>query len=169
MSPDRDRLKTSVGPPGSEGEGGTSGPVTVVAEGAVQSATPHLQDRLAPLVEARLAEVVQRLRSAWLAGPALLWDDVRSVDELTGTDLEKRVARLLGQGFFQFSQFLAGFEVLLLQLHQLRVVREETVLGLEKLIVDLGDSTGSLVVIAECQRRLADVLCGLERGDRRAD
>lgn len=102
------------------------------------SAGPTNEHRLDPLVEARLTEVVQRLRASWLAGPALLWGDVHTIRELTVPDIDKRVASTLARGFFQFSQFLAGYEVLTLELKESGVVSEKTLLGLEQLLHDGG-------------------------------
>lgn len=118
-----------------------------------------------PLVEAKLAQVVQRLRAAWLAGPALLWDDIHPIHKVARSELEKRIAGTLAGGFAQFSQLLCGFEVLLLQLQQLRVVREQTLLGIEQLGVQLGDGVGHQVEIAHAQRRLAQALCGCQCAD----
>lgn len=120
---------------------------------------------LCTLVEARLAEVMQRLCTAWRAGPAVLWRAIHSIDKNAVGNLKKRVATTLRQGFLQFSQFLCGFEVLLLKLHELSVVREQSVLGFEQLLVDLSDSTSGFVKILERQSRLADLLRGFQRSD----
>ena len=93
-----------------------------------------VEHHLSAVVEARLAEVVGRLRASWLAGPALLWGDVHSIREVARDEFDKRVAATLAGGLFQFSKLLAGFEVLLLQLQERGVVREQTLLGLEQLL-----------------------------------
>ena len=121
-----------------------------------------LENNLSPAVEARLTDVMQRLRAAWIAGPALIWSDIHPINEMPLREFEKRVATTLRQGFFEFSQFLSGFEVLLLQAHQLRVVREEAVLGLEQLLVDLTHRNGDLVEISKANRRLAELLCSCD-------
>lgn len=41
-------------------------------------------------VIARLTEAVHRLRASWLAGPALLWSDIYSIDKCAGGYLEYR-------------------------------------------------------------------------------
>ena len=97
----------------------------------VHAAVEH---RLDPFVQARLADVVHRLRASWLAGPALLWGDVHPIRKLAGTDLDQRVATALARGFLQFSQLLAGFEVLVLELKQGGVVSEKRILGIEQLL-----------------------------------
>jgi hypothetical protein len=139
-------------------------PVAAGAELTVGTAhEPSLaQYSLDPLVETRLTEVVQGLRSAWIAHIAGFWGDIHPIDKVAGTDLEKRIATTLSDGFFQFSQFLCGFEVLTLQLRELRVVREQTVLGLEKLLVDLAHRNGELVEISKTHRGLAQLLCGCD-------
>lgn len=86
---------------------------------------------------------MQRLRVAWLAGPAQLWGDIHPIRMEARGEGEQRIAVALCQGFFQFSQLLAGLEVLLLESQQLGVVREEAVLGLEQLVVELGDRGGA--------------------------
>lgn len=107
------------------------------------------EHRLDPLVEARLTEVVKRLRAAWLAGPALLWGDVHPIQEIARTDFEQRVAATLSDGFFQFSQFLAGFEVLVLHLEHRGVVSEQSLLGLQQLIVDARHSFGNQIEVPD--------------------
>lgn len=100
------------------------------------SAEPASEHRFDPLVEARLTEVVQRLRASWLAGPALLWGDVHAIREMPISNVDKRVATTLASGFLQFSQFLAGFEVLTLELKKSGVVSEQSLLCMEQLLHD---------------------------------
>lgn len=116
-----------------------------------------VQCNLSPVVEARLTQVVQRLRGSWLAGPALLWGDVHSIREVAGGEFDERVTTTLASGFFQFSQFLAGFEMLVLELQKSGVVSEKSLLGLEQLLqqgrglfVDEGG-------IAGCTQSLGDI------------
>lgn len=143
------------------------------ADGAVDSLDPEavllLEDGFDSFVEARLTEIVHRLRGSWIGGPAGLWGDIHAIHNDVRGQLEKRVTATLREGFLQFSQLLCGFEVLLLKLHELRVVREQSVLGLEQLLVDLSDSSGRLIEIAERQSRLTNLLRGLERADGDAD
>jgi hypothetical protein len=140
--------------------------------GAAEGLLKSLQHDLAPLspvVEARLTDVVQRLRASWLAGPAGLWGDIHPICKLAGSDLDKRVATTLRQGFFQFSQLLCGLEVLLLKSKELGVVSEESLLGLEQLVVKSGDFRGDEIAVADREHRLPDVAGGLERRDSRGD
>ena len=94
--------------------------------------------RLDPLIEARLTEIVQRLRRTWIYGPAGLWTDIHAVREASVADIDKRVTTTLARGFLQFSQFLAGFEVLVLELEKSGVVSEQSLLGLEQFLHDRG-------------------------------
>lgn len=134
---------------------------------------PHgevpLKNCLSPIVEARLTDVVLRLRGSWIDGPAQLWGDIHPICQMPLGEFEKRVATTLRQGFFEFSQFLAGFEVLLLQSHQLGVVSEEAVLGLEKLVVDLAHRNGDLVEVPQADSRLSNFLCRRNCGSGDAD
>jgi hypothetical protein len=93
---------------------------------------------LDPLVKALLTNVVRRLRGSWLTGPALLWGDIHPVRKVVTGEFDKRIATTLVQGFAQFSEFLAGFEMLVLELEQRGVVTEQRILGLEKRIVEGG-------------------------------
>lgn len=122
-----------------------------------------------PFVEARLTDVVHRLRRSWLAGPALLWGDVHPIRELARGDLEKRVATALASGFFQFSQFLAGFEVLALELQKSGVVSEKSLLGLEKLLQKGGGPFVDEGRVAQSAHSLGDVSRGGDRGGDAAD
>lgn len=107
-----------------------------LAHGADGGVLPDLEHALvSPHIQARLAQVVRRLRGSWLAGPALLWHDIHPIGEDAATEVDERIARALVDGFFEFSQFLAGFEVLLLELEHFGVVSEECLLGVEQHIV----------------------------------
>ncbi|WP_157128485.1 hypothetical protein [Cupriavidus sp. USMAA2-4] len=74
------------------------------------------------------------------------------------SDLEKRIATAIEQGFLQFSQLLAGLEVILLEGEKLGVVREESILGLEQLFVHLTDDRRELVGVPDPNGGPADVL-----------
>lgn len=136
-----------------------------IAGGADKSVrTPHvvlaLQHRFDPLVEARLANVVHRLRSSWIAGPAEMWADVHSIRELPLSQFEKRVATTLASGFFQFSQFLAGFEMLALQLQESGIVSEQSLLGLEQLLQQGGGFFVDECCVPDRAQPLGDIPCG---------
>lgn len=128
-----------------------------------------LQDHLSPIVEARLTDVVRRLRCAWIAGPALLWHDICAIRELVGSDLDKRVAATVEDGFFEFSQFLAGLEVFVLKLEQLRVVGEQPLLSLEQLRVEVHNGPRKLIEISNAQRGLSELLGSSDRSGDGAD
>ena len=122
-----------------------------------------LEYRLSALVEARLAEVVQGLRADWIAGGARRWGELYPIRELVLTEVDQRVAGALVQGFLQFSQFLAGFEVFLLELKELGVVREQTILSLEKLLVEPRYRFCDQVEVAQTDCGAGNVLGGIDR------
>lgn len=126
---------------------------------------PELENNFSPIVEARLADVMRRLRSAWLAGPALCWGDVHSVCPLATTDVDKRVSTALRDGFFSFSQFLCGLEQLLLEFKQLGVVREQSILSLEQLIVHPRNLCGDEIPVAHSESTTSNVFGSFDRGD----
>lgn len=131
--------------------------------------SPEVEHHLSPIVEARLTEVVTQLRSAWLAGPALLWECIHPIHEVARSDFERRVAATLAGGFFQFSQFLAGYEVLALQLKERGVVSEQTLLGLEKLLQKSRGSLADEGRVAQGAHSFGDVSRGSDRGSDAAD
>ncbi len=90
------------------------------------------ENALDSLVEAGLTNVVLRLRQSWIAGPAGLWGDIHPIHEDARGEFEQGVATALRERFFQFSQFLAGLEVVLLERQQLRVVAKQPLLGAER-------------------------------------
>lgn len=114
-----------------------------------------------------LTEMVLRLRDLWIALPASL--DVAAVCERAVSDVDKRVAVLLRDGFFEFSQFLCGLEILALQLQEHGVVSEQTLLGCQQLLVDLRDSRSRLIEVANGQGGGGQLLGALEQGNRRGD
>ncbi len=127
-----------------------------------------LEDASNPVpVPADLTDVVLRLRDFWIAMPGSV--DVHSVCERTHSEIDKRIAVLLRDGFFEFSQFLCGIEVLTLQLQQHGVVSEQTLLGCEQLLVDLRNCSSRLIEVSDAEGADSDLLGGLERGNRRAD
>lgn len=133
-----------------------------LADGALQSGPlPHevvgLQHYLSPIVVARLANVVRGLRSSWIAGPAQLWGDIHPIGEIASGEFEKRIATALRGGFLQCSHFFCQLEILLLELQQLGVVSEKTVLRLEKMVVDLADRRGELIEVPYSDRGPANV------------
>lgn len=128
-----------------------------------------LQDDFGACVVAGLAKVVVGLRAPWIAGPSLLWCQIRSIDDDAFTEIEKLIAGLLRKGIFELSQLLCGFEVLALQLQQHDVVREQALLGSQQLFVDLRNCSSRLVEVAHTQGRSSEFLGALEGGNRRGD
>jgi hypothetical protein len=131
--------------------------------------TGESKNGFSPLVEAGLTDVVRRLRTAWLIGPAQLWDEVYPICKVPLGDLDKRVAVELRDGFLQFSQLLAGFEILRLELEHGGVVREQSVLGLEQLFVQGRHTFGDEVEVADPDHGLGHVAGDTERGGDDAD
>lgn len=115
-------------------------------------------------VEARLAEVVHRLCSLWFAGPAAVWSDIHPISEVACIDLEKRIAVALKGGFFHFSQFLCGLEMLLLKSKHGGLELEQSILGIEKLVVDLADCRRELVEISNVFSGHCNVSSGSQGG-----
>lgn len=108
-------------------------------------------------IETRLADVVRRLRRDWSAGCGGCWLEICAIHTDSLSDLEKRIATTLRQGFFEFGQLLCGFEVLLLQGKHTRLELEQTVLRLEKLVVDLTNNRSELIEIANLLRGRNDL------------
>lgn len=117
----------------------------------------EIEHHFSSVVEARLAEVVLRLRGSWLAGPALLWGEIHPIREISGSDFERRVATTLAGGFLQFSQFLAGFEVLALELQKSGVVSEQALLSLEQLLHQGGGAFVDEGGVADCAHPFGDI------------
>ena len=121
-----------------------------------------LKDNFDPLVEAHLTHVVHRLRGDWVANIAVHWTDVCAVNEIAVGDLEKRITTLLRESFFKYSQLLAGFEILILQIRHFHLVREQTLLGLQQLSVGLSDQSAQLFDIAQLNGSIQKFFCGCE-------
>ncbi len=120
-------------------------------------------------VETFLTHVVLRLRADWISHMGASWPSVCAVNELAGSEIEKRVARLLRDGFADFGQFLCGLEVFLLQGKQLHVVGKEAVLGLENLGIQITDDRCDLIELMHGQGGLAEFLRCLQRRKDGAD
>lgn len=118
-----------------------------------------LEHALDPPVEARLTDVVHRLRSAWISGPAALWGDIHPIHKDALGDFEKRIALSLRERFFEFGQLLCGFEVLVLKLEELRRKRENALLRGTELL----DNRSILDEIAALQSDVDRLLSSLER------
>lgn len=124
-----------------------------------------LEHRLDPLIEARLADVVRRLRATWINHISGFWGDIHPIHKDAVSNIDQRVATALRQGFFQFSQLLCGLELLLLQSKQLGVVTEQSVLSLEQLLVELGNNRCHLVEVSNADRGLPEVFSSCQGGD----
>lgn len=113
--------------------------------------------RLSRPIETLLTDVVLRLRQSWISGPAKCWGGVYPISELAISEGEKRVSAALCEGFSQFSQFLCGLEVLLLQRANGSAEFEEALLGIEKLFVHGPNYFRRLGVVPHGDSSLADI------------
>ena len=103
---------------------------------SVPDASPKLplENRLDPVVEAALANIVEGLRHDWCARMAFYWGDITRICKVAATrnSLDQRIFFLLRDGFSQFSQFLCFFEYLFLQGKYRDLSVDELVSELEK-------------------------------------
>lgn len=120
-------------------------------------------------VEALLTDVVIRLRESWVAGPAKCWGGIHPISELAVTDGDKRVAAAFCEGFSNFSQFLCGLEVLMLQRVDGSAEFEQTLLGIEQLFVHGPDYVHRLGLVPDGQRTLSEIDGAIDSGDCTAD
>lgn len=139
----------------------TSGAMPNRADPAIASALEH---HLSPLVEAALADVMKSLRAGWLRGPAICWGDVHPIRELARSDLDKRVAFLLIQGFLKCLNFFSILELFARELDEHGLVSEERLLGLEQLVCDFKYGVGHKFEVAYAQCGFGDVPGGVDGG-----
>ncbi|KRG47369.1 hypothetical protein ARC20_03310 [Stenotrophomonas panacihumi] len=140
-----------------------------VAERAFDPATIALQDGTLTSIPAGLAQVVGDLRRAWVAGPALMWGGINSICKDAASEVDQRVVILLREGFFEFSQFLCGLELLALEIEKSAVLSEEGALGAQQRVVELRKLRSRLVEVSDvdsCGKAFADQI---DRGEGRAD
>ncbi len=142
-------------------------PVRIPASGA----EPALQDNLVLTwaVKALLTDVVIRLRGAWVAGPAKCWGGIYPISQLAVTDLDKRVAAALCEGFSNFSEFLCGMEVLMLQRVDGSAEFEKTLLGIEQLFVHGPDYVHRFGLVSDGHSPLAEVDGAIDGSDCASD
>jgi len=116
-----------------------------------------LEHHLSPDVETALTNVVHSLRACWLRGMAFLWGQIHPIRKIAATHVDQRVALALIQGFSNFSEFLAAFEMLVLELEQGRPLTEQRILCVEQFVVQRGDFFGDEVPVTQSSQRHADV------------
>lgn len=121
------------------------------------------QDSLSADIETRLAEQVVNAR---LSIPI---DELVSIYEDASGEFEKLVAASVVYHFLGEMKALHGLTQFFLESYQLRLVREQRVLGLEDLIVELRNRCGQGVEVPDSDRALADVLGSAQRADGGAD
>lgn len=134
---------------------------------APSGAEPALEDdlRLSWAIKALLTDVVIRLRESWIAGPAKCWGGIYPISELASTELDKRVAAAVCEGFSNFSQFLCGLEVLMLQRVDGSAEFEQTLLGIEQLFVHGPNYFHRLGFVSDGQGSLAEVDGAIDSGN----
>lgn len=156
------------------GEAGRYGIGLAVAEvglalGTVPVNGSFLKDDLdVSHIEAGLAEVVRRLSIAFDAIRPT-FDLLEAIDEAAPADLEKRVALTFIRLLSQFAQFRFGSEKLLLELRHFGGMKEETLLGIQKLAVDVGQLRSDRVELLDPKHRVERLLCQMQGGCSRAD
>ena len=138
-------------------------------QGQIGVAVVPEHGQLSPYVEARLTDVVGRLRRAWVKDCAALWADIYPISPLALTCLDQHVILALREKFVGFSQFVVGLEHLLLQAKQLGVVREEGLLGLQELVIHPRNGLQHQGPITYRERVAAYVDSCLDRGHGTSD
>jgi hypothetical protein len=115
-----------------------------------------LEHAFDPLCHAWLADVMQRL-APMRDFVAKNYAIVALKHKLFVGNLDQRVSTALGNFLLRFSQAVCHAEVLLLKGMQPGVVREETVLRLEQLVVDLAHRKSDLIEVSKTDGSLFDV------------
>lgn len=116
-----------------------------------------LKNGLDPSIEARLAEVVYRLRADWIGSMADHWLAIYSIRDDALGDLDKRVSTSIYDGFFHFAQFLCALEILVLKRKELAIVGDEALLSAEKLVVQLSNDRSHLVRVTNGKGGLSKI------------
>ena len=115
-----------------------------------------LQHAFDPLVHARLADVVERLAPIRTL-VAEVYGNIASKNKSSIRNLEQRVTTPVCQLLLQLSQAICQIEIVLLEGMQLGVVREQTVLCLEQLVVDLAHNRSHLTEVPKAQSSFANL------------
>ena len=114
--------------------------------------------RLSPGVETALAQAWNALIGNWRVTFELLGERFADIYKDAARQADKRVMFALMEGLLEFSQFVCGGEMLLLQLRQRGGQTEQALLRIEELAVDLGHRRAELVEITDACRRLSQFL-----------
>lgn len=146
-----------------------SGPVLGVADVAIQSDVTDtvrpLENGLDPLVVAGLAEIVRRCDRFVFDTIFPSLSALIAVNEVAGAQIDKRVTTAVFKGLTQTGHLFTIFDHVALQLKQLGVVEEETLLRLEQLVVDLADRSRVGVEVPDAESCIRSFLGEFERRD----
>lgn len=121
------------------------------------------QNRLSPGIEARLAQEVKGAREGLpIANLVAIYEDASG-------EFDKLVAASVLQHFLGESQTLFGFSKFFLESYQLRLMREQRILSLEDLFVELRNGGRQSVEVPNADGSLGNVLGSVQRDDGGAD
>lgn len=134
--------------------GGVLGPAPEAIVGDAPGAAGLLKDGANALFEATGAQKVNWLWQSWIDGPCCLWRVVESLHKDPRAELEQRVAFALRAFFFEFSHLLSQGRVLLLDLEEGRIDRDEFRLEVQNFLGHLRNCGTRCVEIADFQCRL---------------
>lgn len=115
-----------------------------------------LKDALSTSVEARLAEHVGAFRRG------IDLDALASIYEDASGEFEKKIAASVLDHFLGETKTLFGIHQILLESYQLRLVREQGVLSLENLLVQLRDHHSKLVEVSQPHSGFSDFSGGAD-------
>lgn len=127
------------------------------------SGFPAHQNHLSPGIEARLAQEVMGARHS------LPISAITAIYEDAGGEFDKVVAASLLHHFLGESQTLFGFTQFFLESYQLRLVREQRILSLEDLVVELRNGGRPRVEVPDADGSPGKVFGSVQRADGGAD
>lgn len=135
----------------------------LLANRAVKGDSPikaaPLQHRLgSDSIETALAEVMHRFRPLWISFGTDFYAALQPINKDSFREFDQGISNALIGGLFEFTGLLLTVGELLLKSQQLEVVREESALGLEQLVVELGNDWRDLVEISDAKRGRSQVL-----------
>lgn len=153
---------------GASPDGFAGGARQVVGTAHAESALQHNLGLSWP-VEALLTDVVIWMCESRLAVPAEWGGGIHSVSKLSRTDLDKRISTTLCEVFFQFSQFLCGFEILMLQRVNGSPEFEKPLLSIKQLFIHGANYFHRLGLVPNRQGSFAEIDGTVDGGDGAGD
>lgn len=142
---------------------------SLVADAAFQpSGRAHvfggLERSFEPLaLEAGLTEVLGRIERNWADFSARHGGSIALIRTIAAADLDQRVFAPVVESLLEFSKLLQIIKVLLLQNQELGIVGEETVLRLQKLVLDLTYDCGQVIEVTNAHGGLRHFLSEADR------